>query len=268
MKRRIFAGLFAGLYFFSLPVYAENLEGQIQAINHYDGGLTEVVVQTEAGTASIIVNESTVIEASVPVNKIKNGQRIVFGSGVRSGRRGFRSPFRGISKSMRKQMGLPELPSTPDVPRGPEVPSVPKVPKPPKVKGNQGGGSGEALPEAQQAGVKRVHPEGKPTEEETDLYGRVASSKSLARATAPAAEDVTPLPKPETKEVVSVKRESSGVKLELVSADGKREEIILAPDKEVTQSLSGGDLQKNMQVTLDAAQAQEGWLARKITVRE
>ena len=171
---------------------------------------------------------------------------------------------------MKKKMGLPDIPSAPEIPRGAEVPDIPKVPKVPKAPAGAGNAEApqedSALPQKSQKS-KIAHKEEEPTEEEQSLFGRMESSKSLSKAANVPAETLQPLPKPETKVVMKVASTENGVKLELESANGQREEMILAPDKEVLQSLSGGDLQRNMTVSLDVTRAPEGWVARKITVK-
>jgi hypothetical protein len=254
------------IFVFSLPVSAATIaEAKITGINYLEGGRAEVFVEGAEGETSFIVSSATLIEAPLPVKKVKKGLRIFRpSSGKRSGgggRRGFRSPFGGISKSMRKSMGLPDIALGPDVPsaRPADIPEIPKIPKAPK---------GKTSPSV-------IDPEAVPTEEEEELYGRMESEKGVISKKGKAAKIVrTPVEPAEavpgilTQRVINVKSTKEGVLLELESSNGQKEEMTLAEDKEVLQALSVDDLRENMTIHLEATEASEGLLAQKITIRE
>ena len=247
------------LFGFHSPLWAESvLNAKIQAITFLNDGRVEVKVKSRQGETSFIVSDSTVIETVIPVSQVKSGQRISVPSQARSGKRGFHAPFSGMSNSMKKRMGLPNIASTPDIPGVPEsAVNVPKVPKVPKVAVKSGGG--EAAPEAagsQKQGRKEL-PTGEPSEEEKSLYGRMESGKSLVGKSG------TPV---ESKKVVRTQSTKNGIKLELETDAGKKEEMVLSPTRQVVQKLSIKDLHKNMAVDLEAAKNQDQYLADKITV--
>jgi hypothetical protein len=268
--RWTYAAALLQLFLFPLTGFTQTvLNGTIREVRVQEDGSVAIVIQSETGETSLIATEETLVEASIQAKRVQNGQRIALApKSSRSGKRGFRSPFGGIPKTMRKQMGLPELPSTPDVPAGrPEgVPELPEVPKVPKVSTPKTGEGAEAVPdEPQKQRSQKVHRDEEPSEEDKSLFGRMDATKSISGAQG------GPLPPApavlSSKEVLEVESTQDGVKLKLASGNGQSEEVVLAPDREVIQSLSIRDLRKNMTVQLEAAEAQNGLMARRITVR-
>lgn len=270
---RSFVFLTLSMYLFSLPLYAETVTGKIQSLRPLSPGQIEVTVLQGKEKKKLVLNTLTAVESEVPANKIKSGSKIYLsgkGSGGGGERKGFKSPFRGIPKSMRQKMGLPEIAETPDipgapaVPQAPQIPEVPKVPKAPKMK-KAGGEETESAPQnaaaqAQPARGKVQPPEHEMTEEEKSLYGRADANKPLLKSSGGAA------PQSLQRKVVKVQTTDKGVVVELEGPGGKTEQVTLAPDKKVTQALSLEELRDGMTIEAQTVKAGNQAVAQRIKV--
>ncbi len=264
---RTLAFFFAFFYSASTCLYAENVIGKIQSIRPLQSGQIEVVIEEAGRTQTVILNSSTLVESVILAKEVKNGANVSITQSRGGGgeRKGFKSPFRGIPKNMRKSMGLPEIAETPDIPGRPkeaEVPEIPKLPKGPKL-GQKGEAQAPAEGEEGNGGRRKsAPPEHELTDEEKSLYGKADANKPLLNST----EDEDDGKEHIIGKVVSVKKTEKGIKLEIEGLQGKKQELVLSPNRSVVQTLTSEILRENMSIRAETVKSKKLNIAQKITV--
>lgn len=271
MKKMIRVGLIAILGFCQsfgpAFLYAAEISGKIVQVRA-DKNTATLILDTGVDRPEVTVSNTVEVEGSIPAEKIKSGYKI-YGNAAKKNavRRGTHSPFKGIPKSMRKSMGLPDIPETPQVPDAkPDLPKVPKVPKGPKT--NLKAQQNAEPPPANQGSGRPSRPE----HEEVPIPQEVGNvfGKADEKALGPAEGAPEPVPTetitPGPKKVIRIKKSGDVLQVEVVNAEGQLELIALTPDSKVTRLYSVKELSKNMQVKVDAEENKGKLSARKISV--
>lgn len=243
------------------------ISGKIQKITPLDGGQFELTVKTNSGSSKFVVDSSTLIQATVPVKEVKEGQKIMMLPKAEikgmKGLKGIKAPFGNVSPVGKKMLGLPDIPAVPSIPEVPAVPKVPDIPKIPKT--SQAAGKPEALAQAGGAApALGLNEQTKPKQEEAEIpeLPKDASFSALnpSALSQPMPEEA------QAKKVVELRATAEGINLKLAGETGEEEELTLSPDQKVIQFLTVDDLRRNMNVSLEIAGGPNGNSVQRITV--
>ena len=263
------------------------ISGVIQKITSLEGNRFELVIETTQGTSTFMVDSSTLVQAVIPAKQVKAGRKIVIPPGKeKKGMRGMKAPFRGMSQSAKKQLGLPDVPEIPkvsDIPNVPQVPKIPDIIKKSKLSQTLAGANAATAAKAPTSQLPSSI--GGPPEGANQPVSQAGGNQGSQTKTPkkPVEEDVKEPPKsagfpglepdvlsPPTvvppmilgKKVVEAKKTRHGIEIRLEG----NEAIVFSPDEVVVELLTIDDLRKNMNVSLEISEDSSGKLVRRIVI--
>ncbi len=240
---------------------AISISGKIEQVKAVGESRFELDIRTDKGLETFLVDDSTLIEGTMPAKKIKKGHKILSPSKERmKGINGVKAPFGNMSPRMKKTLGLPDIPEIPNVPEIPEVPKIPQVPRIPNVLGKSGIPSGQNPSSSAQKGkVSEKQPEPETLKMPKDPGFTNLAPNALSQAGKPSLKE-------EAKKVIELRTTSKGIAVKLEGEEGKQEELILSPNEKVFQELTVKDLHKDMTVNLEVVEDSKGKMAQRIIV--
>ena len=234
-----------GLYFFSqiIPVCAaQDIVGQIQEISPLENKTYKLVLKTEKGESTFMLNAFTAVGSDLLAKNLEVGQTILLNQNRK-----------GLGPQDVAAMGPPQLPKAPKTPKVPKKPEPPKLPEPPKGKDQggepEGGPPGPPPPPAEDTSQPKEDPRYK-----------MAPPKPISEAS----EEQTP--EALSQKVVSLKKVKKKIQVDLQDTKGKTESVTLKAGQKVLKLLSVNDLKKEMKVKLSVAPNTKENLVEVVTV--
>ncbi len=200
----------------SCDIFAQSItsiSGKIENVKAVGEGRFELGVRTDKGLETFLVDDSTLIEATMLAKKIRKGNKIFLPSMERvKGIKGMKAPFGNMSPRTKKILGLPDIPEIPEIPEIPKVPKIPQIPRIPKVPGKSGIPNSIPTP-SQISGMlgsakvesgKKANAENKgqaPLEEGQEMVGAMMSSGQNPPSSTPKGEASAKQPEPVVPEL-------------------------------------------------------------------
>lgn len=267
---------------------ATEISGKVLTVTPKGGDLFEISIATKEGTAIVLVNGNSLIEAASAAKGILKGHRILpaaKGDGANVSWMP-KLPFQDVTAANKKLMGLPDLGKLPDIQKPPKVPGaedlpkLPEIPKPPALpklpkappKATVGApapgpmpgpemaaeGAGGGNEEGEQQAPAKKKEEFETVKPEKDSLSKLIPN-ALGAATAEAEKD-------SAAKVLEVKTSEKEVLLKVEGPGGAAQEVKLSPEDKVMRLLEAGELKADMTVRAEVAEKPEGKVVVRMTV--